>query len=457
MEGRRGAYPPEVRERSVRLVAESWRHHDWGWAAMWSVVARLGVGTPETVRKCVRCGVDGVFRQLRIGGAVAACVVVVACAVSPPAFGPPAAAPAAPPAPAPAPPTPRPVSCAQATLDAMTPRARVGQLLLLGVPATGADRLLPVIERFAPGGVFLTGRSAAGVEATAATVATVQRLGAGASGGIGMFVATDQEGGQVQVLSGPGFSRIPSATVQGSWEPDLLQTAATGWGRELRAAGVNVNLAPVADVLSPALGTANAAIGRYDRAFGTDPQVVSDHVMAFTRGMRDAGVVGTVKHFPGLGRVRDNTDFSAGVVDRQTTATDPNLRPFTSASKAGTPWLMVSSAVYTKIDAGRAATFSPAVVTTLLREKIGFQGLIVSDDLGRAEQVATLAPGERAVRFLAAGGDIVVTADPATLGPMIDAVLSAARDDPGFAARVTDAQRRILEAKSPIGLVCSYG
>ena len=268
-----------------------------------------------------------------------------------------------------------------------------------------------------------------------------------------MFIATDQEGGQVQVLSGPGFSPIPSATVQGSWEPEVLQAAATGWARELWAAGVNVNLAPVADVLSPALGTANATIGRYDRAFGTNPQVVLDHVMAFTRGMRAGGVVSTVKHFPGLGRVRGNTDFSADVVDRHTTATDPDLLPFSLASTTARPWVMVSSAVYTKIDAARAAAFSATVITTLLREQIGFRGVIVSDDLGRAEQVAAVVPGDRAVRFLAAGGDLVLTADPATLGLMIDAVLRAATGDPGLAAKITDAQRRILESKSALGLL----
>jgi beta-N-acetylhexosaminidase len=151
--------------------------------------------------------------------------------------------------------------------------------------------------------------------------------------------------------------------------------------------------------------------------------------------------------------LRGNTDFSAGVIDRNTTATGPSMLPFTSASKAGIPWLMVSSAVYEKIDASRSATFSPAVVTTLLREKIEFRGLIVSDDLGRAEQVADVTPGERAVRFLAAGGDIVLTAEPATLGPMIDAVMSAATKNPELAAHVIDSQRRILEAKSHLGFL----
>lgn len=384
---------------------------------------------------------------------VAACVVVAACGVTPPDRAGPALAPAGSGARVLQSSGPLPVSCAQAVLDAMTSRARVGQLFLLGVPASRPDALSPVIERFAPGGIFLTGRSAAGVAATAATLGAVQRVGTMASGGAGMFVATDQEGGQVQVLSGPGFSRIPAAAVQGRWEPDVLQAAATQWGHQLRAAGVNVDLAPVADVLSPALGTANAAIGRYHRAFGTDPHQVSDHVLAFTRGMRDAGVVTTVKHFPGLGGVRANTDFSTGVVDGQMTATDPDLLPFASASRVETSWLMVSSAIYTKIDAGRAAAFSPVVITNLLRKKINFWGLVVSDDLGRAEQVAALAPGQRAVRFLAAGGDIVVTAEPATVETMIDAVLSAANNDPAFAARVTDAQQRILDAKNRLGLL----
>ncbi len=382
------------------------------------------------------------LRQLWIGGAAAVCAVAILCTSNP----------------APRDPSrPARVSCTQATWDALTPRARAGQLFLLGVPANAADEPSPVIERLAPGGVFLTGRSTAGVAATAAATAGIQRVGSRASGGIGMFVATDQEGGQVQVLSGPGFSQMPTAKVQGSWKPEALQAAATGWGHELRNAGVNVNLAPVADVLSPELGTANAAIGRYDRAYGTEPRAVSDHVLAFARGMHDAGVVSTAKHFPGLGRVRDNTDFSAGVVDDQTTATDPDLLPFSNASRAATPWVMVSSAIYRKIDAEQPASFSAVIITTLLREKIGYRGLIVSDDLGRAKQVAAVPPGQRAVRFLRAGGDIVLTADPATLGPMIDEVLSTANSDPEFGRRITEAERRIVEAKTHLGLVpCAH-
>src|SRR5262249_30038392 len=123
------------------------------------------------------------------------------------------------------------------------------------------------------------------------------------------------------------------------------------------------------------------------------------------------------------------------------------------ASRAKTPWVMVSSAIYSRIDAQQPASFSVAIIATLLREKIGHQGLIVSDDLGWAKQVAAVPPGQRAVRFLRAGGDIVLTGDPAALGPMIDEVLSTATSDPEFAERVTAAQRRILEAKTHVGLL----
>jgi len=334
----------------------------------------------------------------------------------------------------------------------MPARVRVGQMFLLGVPASGLGNAGAVIAANAPAGVFLTGRSTAGAGAIARGTAEVQRVGTAASGGVGLFVATDQEGGQVQVLSGPGFSTMPSAAVQGGWSPSELQTAATGWGQQLRAAGINVDLAPVSDVLSPALGTANAPIGRYDRAYGTDPQTVAEHVAAFVRGMNTAGVISTVKHFPGLGRVRGNTDNTSGVTDGQTTPSDPDLQPFAMGVVAGASWLMVSSAIYTQIDAHSPAVFSPTIVQGLARDQLGFGGLIVSDDLGAAVQVAYLDPGTRAVRFLGAGGNVVLTADPNTLGPTIDAVMNATTNAT-FAAQVATAEMRVLKAKAAAGLL----
>lgn len=371
----------------------------------------------------------------------------------------PATPPAPPPAPAlqpaPLPPQPTPAappSCVEASAAAMSWEARAGQLLLVGLQVDGPmTAQFAAVEHHAPGGVLLVGRSSAGLQDISAVTAELQRAGSGA--GTGLLVAVDQEGGQVQVLSGPGFSDMPSAAVQGEWSTDRLRAEAAGWGRELQAAGVHVVLGPVADVLSAELGEANAPIGRYDRAFGTEPDAVAEHVAAFVAGMRTAGIATTVKHFPGLGRVRGNTDYSAGVTDTETAADDPAFAPFAAGVAAGSPYLMMSSATYSRIDPEHRAVFSPVVLRDLVRGTLGFPGVIVSDDLGNAEEVAEIPAGQRAVDFIAAGGDLVVTVDRDSVGAMVDAIVTQAHSDPAFAGLVDASVRRVLTAKEASGLL----
>jgi beta-N-acetylhexosaminidase len=175
-------------------------------------------------------------------------------------------------------------------------------------------------------------------------LSTLQDQGRAASGGAGLFTAVDQEGGQVQVLRGAGFSTMPSAAIQGTWTTTRLQSAATTWGQQLHTAGLNVDLSPVTDTLSPALGTANAPIGAYDRAFGTTPNTVATHATAFARGLQNAGIRSVLKHFPGLGRVRGNTDVASGVTDTAT-PTDADLQPFATATHATPARVMASTAI----------------------------------------------------------------------------------------------------------------
>jgi len=330
--------------------------------------------------------------------------------------------------------------------------ARVGQLLMVGVPAGGtSDAALRQLGRYRVGGVILTGRSHAGTSATAALTARVQA----AVPGPAVLVATDQEGGAVQVLTGPGFSAIPSARSQGRWSPAELRARAGDWGGQLRAAGVRVNLAPVADTVPP--GVSNPPIGAFGRQYGSDPATVATHAAAFAAGLADAGVVPTAKHFPGLGRVGANTDVSSGVTDRVTTRTDPYLAPFRAVIRTGHPFVMMSSAVYSRIDPAQPAAFSPTVITGLLRDDLGFDGVVVSDDLGAARQVSAVPAGDRAVRFVAAGGDMVLTVSPATLPAMFDALYDRAARDPAFRARVDRSAERILLAKQRLGLVAPNG
>jgi beta-N-acetylhexosaminidase len=344
-------------------------------------------------------------------------------------------------------------ACVQKAMGALSPQARVGQLFLLGVSATGLTSADTAALKAAspPGGVFLTGRQKGGVAKTGAVVGGMRK--AADRNGVAPYVAVDQEGGQIQVLSGPGFDPIPTATVQGGWPAAKLQAAATEWGQQLKQAGVNVDLAPVSDVVPASLGAANIPIGKYQREYGNDPDTVAAHVPAFVRGMTAAGVVSTVKHFPGLGRVRGDTDFDAGVTDTQTTTTDADLAPFKAGVSAGAGWLMISSAVYTKIDPNRPAAFSPTVVTSMVRGQLGFTGVVVSDEIGNATQVAAIPPGTRAVDFLAAGGDVVLTADDATLPTMTKAVLAQVAQDPQFGTVVSIAETRVLTEKAAMGLL----
>jgi beta-N-acetylhexosaminidase len=171
------------------------------------------------------------------------------------------------------------------------------------------------------------------------------------------------------------------------------------------------------------------------------------------RGLRSHGVVPTIKHFPGLGRVHANTDTSSGVTDTVTTRHDAYLQPFQTSIAAGAPVVMMSTAFYRRLDPAHPAAFSPFVIRTILRGDLGFRGVVISDDLGSARQVAAWRPGARAVAFLRAGGDLVLTVDPTTLPAMYDAVLARAKRLPGFRAKVDASALRILQLKERRGLL----
>jgi beta-N-acetylhexosaminidase len=345
--------------------------------------------------------------------------------------------------------------CATAMFDAMTEQERVGQLFMLGIDGdTLATDETSTIATLHFGSVFLVNRRTEGVDAVAQLIRAIQALAPESGDGrIGMFAAADQEGGLVQRLNGPGFSTIPAATEQGQLPAATLEQSATGWGRELKTAGLNVNLAPVMDVVPPGTDAANEPIGALNLEFGHDPATVGAHGAAFVRGMQAAGIATTLKHFPGLGRVVGNTDTTAGVVDAATSADDPYLAAFRAGIEAGAPLVMVSLATYPAIDPDHPAVFSTRIIDGLLRGSLGFGGVVVSDDLGATRSVAAMPPGERAVQFVSAGGDLVLVEGTGNASEMAAAVSTRAAADPGFETRVDAASLRILEAKAAYGLL----
>lgn len=341
-------------------------------------------------------------------------------------------------------------------LRAMSLEQRVGQLFMVGTPADEVDRRTRAqIGRYHVGNVMLTGRSYDGVDEPRRVARAMRAaVSPAATDGVRLFVATDQEGGLVRVLQGRGLSDIPSALVQGRWKLGRLHDAAQRWAGQLRSAGVNMNLAPVLDTVpSRRAAQHNPPIGAYDRQFGYTTKRVARHGLAFLRGMRDGDVVPVAKHFPGLGRVRANTDTAAGVTDRVTTRYDPYLRPFRAAVGERVPVVMMSTAYYARLDPKRPAAFSRFVVTRMLRGDLGFDGVVISDDLANAQQVARFSPGARAVRFIRAGGDLVLSVEPGPLPAMYAAVLAKARRNDDFRAKVGAAALRILRAKERQGLL----
>ena len=345
---------------------------------------------------------------------------------------------------------------ATVVLAHMTLEQRVGQLFMVGTPATYASSsTLRAITTYHVGNVILTGRSYSGTQATAKVTAALRaRAGAAATFGVPLFIGTDQEGGSVQVLQGTGFSSIPRALTQGTWSTTTLRSRATTWGRQLRSAGVNVNLAPVMDTVpSAAAALKNPPIGYYHREYGYTTARVASRGWSFAAGMETAGVSATAKHFPGLGRVSANPDTSSGVTDRVTVRHDAYLAPFATAVHNGVPFLMMSTAYYHRIDPYHPAAFSPTIVGGMVRGDLGFKGVVISDDLGNAKQVAAWSPASRALQFVRAGGDMVLTVNPTLLPAMYNAVLAKARSSAAFRAKVNASALRVLTAKQQRGLI----
>ena len=343
-------------------------------------------------------------------------------------------------------------ACVTQVLGNLTLAQRVGQLFVVGVDGNIAGPELTAAEHTYHFGSLLLNETAVGTAALATATAAMQELAPSGTGGVRFFIAANQEGGQIQQLSGPGFAVMPSELVQGTWAPGTLRTAATNWGTDLRAAGVNLDLAPVMDVVPQRTAASNAPIGALDREFGFDPVTNGEHGTAFIQGMAAAGVMTVAKHFPGLGRVTGNTDFTSNVVDNVTTANDPDLNSFRDAVGAGVPMVMVALATYTKIDPTELAVFSPAVMR-LLRDGLGFNGVIVSDDMGEAAAVQSVPVANRATGFLTAGGDLVTSQSLAPAEQMAAGVLAKASGDAAFRATVNAAAQRVLTAKKAAGLL----
>jgi beta-N-acetylhexosaminidase len=281
---------------------------------------------------------------------------------------------------------------------------KVGQVFMVGFEGTEVTpELAAWLRRFAWGGVILFGRN---VVAPAQLAALTQGLQAVAGDGAAppLLIAVDQEGGRVARLKAP-FTSFPSAATVGRTgsEASAFDIGAA-LGRELSAVGINMDMAPVLDVLA---NPANTVIG--DRAFGDDPRCVARLAVAWLRGLHSAGVLAVGKHFPGHGATAVDSHVALPVAERTLAQLEAcELVPFRDALAAGVAAIMTAHVLYPAWDGGHPATLSPAILTGLLRRRLGFRGAIITDDLGMAGVAAAYPPQDIPVQALRAGADLLL-------------------------------------------------
>ena len=339
-----------------------------------------------------------------------------------------------------------PAAKASRAIATMSLDERAGQLIMAPMFAGGnpAD-LSALISTRHVGSVVLIGNWNNG---TAAAKTAADALQSYAPSGNQLIVSTDQEGGQVQHLKGSGFDTMPSAVAQGQMSADTLRSSAKTWGGQLKQAGINVDLATVQVKRS-----SNAPIGALNRDFGLDSNGNAQHGIAFVEGMRDAGVGATVKHYPGLGAVTGNTDFTTeGILDTTTTLDDEEIGAFNTTIKQAKPaMVMMSLATYQRIDSSAPAAFSSKIIDGTLRGSVGYDGVVISDSLSAAA-VSGIATKDLGVRLVDAGGDLACIGDTSYVTPILDGIIARAQSDPAFAKKVTASATRVMTLKYQMGL-----
>ncbi len=298
------------------------------------------------------------------------------------------------------------------------------------------------VEEGEPAGVIVFRRNVADTEQVAALVRELRSLWS--SEGSAPLVAVDQEGGKVRRLRPPEcpeFLDLPEARGVAAAR-DVALTRALGelTARQLAAVGFNLDFSPVLDVDS---NPANPVIGA--RSYGSDPAAVIDHALAFAQGLTDGGVIPCGKHFPGHGDTDLDSHLALPSLPHQLDRLRRvELAPFKAAVDAGLPTMMSAHIVFEALDADWPATLSATVIPTLLREELGFQGVIFSDDL-EMRAIADHQPAAViASQGLAASLDVFLVCHELDRARAIrDALASAARHDPIAATRLEASARRV--------------
>lgn len=283
----------------------------------------------------------------------------------------------------------------------LTSREKIGQLFMVGFMDTFVTpELASFIKEYKPGGVILFSRNLESVGQIVELTNELQRCSPRSP----LLISIDQEGGRVSRLP-RGFTIFPPCELLGRCNSsELAYAAAATIAKELKAVGVNMNMAPVLDVNS---NPDNPVIG--DRAFGSAPDVVSEMALVTAAGLQDNKVVACGKHFPGHGDTNADSHKELPVVEASRERLEiVEFPPFRRAVTAGIATMMTAHVLYKALDDQLPATLSPAVITNLLREDLQYDGVVLTDDLEMHAIVDHYGVGDAAVRAILAGCDVLL-------------------------------------------------
>ena len=327
----------------------------------------------------------------------------------------------------------------------MTIEEKVGQLIMVGFEGTQANEVIEthIRERFV-GGVVLFSRNIESPQQTAELTNELQRLAGATARQIPLFIGIDQEGGWVIRLK-EGATVLPGNMALGATDStELAERAGEITAVELAAVGINLNFAPVMDVNN---NPDNPVIGR--RSFGESSELVSRLGVPYIRGLQRNGVLATAKHFPGHGDTTVDSHFDLPTVNHDLDRIHAlELQPFRAAIDADVAAIMTAHIIYPAFDANRPATLSPTILTDLLRKELGFDGLLITDDMEMKAIDDRYRSGEAAVMAVEAGADIVMVLwTPAKQIEVFDALRSALKSGRISQARLDQSVERILKSK----------
>ena len=326
------------------------------------------------------------------------------------------------------------------TMSRMSVRDMVGQMFVVSVGGTRPDYYIEkMVRKRNIGGVILFGYNMKSEEQVESLTGSLQKLSMQTEPAVPLFVAVDQEGGDI--ASAPWVAPEPAAAEVGSrGDPSEARDIAATMGRQLLRAGINTDFAPVVDT------GFGAAIG--DRSYGEDPELVARMGAAAVEGFEEAGVISAAKHFPNHGPATSDSHAGLPVIRHDAkTLESYDLPPFEAAVEAGVPMVMVGHLLYPAIDPHNPASLSRDAIG-MLRRDLGFDGVIVTDDLAMAGAKGGGTPAEAAVQAVQAGADLfIVSSPPQQQADAYDAVVAAVESGEIPRSRIEKSVERLLTVK----------